>query len=472
MRTTYLLPAITVLSLNICMLSGQEVLNLEFPSGDFSEQVKTVATASGDVTIVLKVYRNIPYVAKPVDRDYQSLNVYVPVRIKDRSVDHSEAPILFDIAVGGYMSVSTARLEKTSRRADLALAAGIVVVAPACRGRDNRTPDGRYFGKAPAALVDLKAAVRYIRHNTGKIPGNTDCIVSAGCSAGGALSAVLGTSGNSPLFKSYLEEIGAADARDDIFASACYSPITDLEHADMAYEWMFGKIPGRSGLADQQLSEQLAEAFIGYQLSLGLEGKEGFGILTAENYHDYLLRYYLYPSFEAWIKSLPPAEFDKYLAGNTWIRLTDGSVSFSFNDYVKHIGRMKGLPAFDDFEKRQPEPSLFGNDSVNARHFTLFALSESTGDRDAAIDQSLETVINMMNALYFTEPGRSDCAPHWWLRNGTADNHTSQTVMINLATRLQNTGRDVNAWLFWDGGHCADDDPEGLISWISKISGN
>jgi hypothetical protein len=77
----------------------------------------------------------------------------------------------------------------------------------------------------------------------------------------------------------------------------------------------------------------------------------------------------------------------------------------------------------------------------------------------------------MMNALYFTEPGRSDCAPHWWLRNGTADVHTSQTVMINLATRLQNTGRDVNAWLFWDGGHCADDDPEGLIKWIRDLCG-
>jgi len=472
MRSIHLLSAITYLSLNICILSGQEVFNLEFPRGDFSEQVMTVATSSGDVEVELKMYKNILYVAKPVDRDYQSLNVYIPVRINDREVDPSDAPIFFDIGVGGYMSVSTARLEKTSRRADLALAAGYVVVAPACRGRDNRTSDGRYFGKAPAALVDLKAAVRYIRHNSGRIPGNTGHIVAVGCSAGGAISAVLGTSGNSPLFESCLEEIGAADERDDIFASACYSPITDLEHADMAYEWMFGKVPGRSGLADQQLSEQLAEGFTGYQLSLGLDGKDGFGVLSADNYRDYLLRYYLYPSFEDWIKSLPAAERDKYLAANPWIKLTGGSASFSFDDYVKHVGRMKGLPAFDDFNKRQPEPSLCGNDSVNARHFTLFSLRKSTGDPDAEIDPSLQVAINMMNALYFAVPGRSDCAPHWWLRNGTADNHTSQTVMINLATRLLNTGRDVNAWLFWDGGHCADDDPEGLISWIRKICGD
>ncbi len=29
---------------------------------------------------------------------------------------------------------------------------------------------------------------------------------------------------------------------------------------------------------------------------------------------------------------------------------------------------MKGLPAFDDFEMRQPEPSVFGNKTTDARH--------------------------------------------------------------------------------------------------------
>jgi len=101
-----------------------------------------------------------------------------------------------------------------------------------CRGRDNKAADGTYYGKAPAAIVDLKAAVRYLRHNKGVMPGNTDKIISVGCSAGGALSALLGASGNSPLYDSYFKEIGAADAADHIFASACYSPITDLEHAD------------------------------------------------------------------------------------------------------------------------------------------------------------------------------------------------------------------------------------------------
>ncbi|MEZ4898059.1 MAG: hypothetical protein R2806_14555 [Saprospiraceae bacterium] len=45
-----------------------------------------------------------------------------------------------------------------------------------------------------------------------------------------------------------------------------------------------------------------------------------------------------------------------------------------------------------------------------------------------------------------------------------------QTVMINLATSLENQSKKVNSWLFWDGGHCADDDPEGLIRWMKMIT--
>lgn len=76
-----------------------------------------------------------------------------------------------------------------------------------------------------------------------------------------------------------------------------------------------------------------------------------------------------------------------------------------------------------------------------------------------------------MNPMYFLGHGSNGVAGFWWLRNGTRDNHTSQTVMVNLATSLENLGKSVDAWVFWDGGHCADDDPEGLIAWIQDISG-
>jgi hypothetical protein len=358
-----------------------------------------------------------------------------------------------------------------SSRPDLALAAGFVVVSPGCRGRDNKAADGTYYGKAPSAIVDLKAAVRYIRHNKGILPGNVDQIISVGCSAGGAISALLGTSGNSPLYDPYLKEIGAADSNDNIFGSACYSPITDLENADGAYEWMYGTSPTRSGLVDQEISKQLKALNEVYQLSLKLQGKNSFGFLTADNYDRYLLQYFLIPSANEYLKGLSEEKRNEYLSNNKWITWTEKGATFEFPDYVSHVGRMKGMPAFDDFDKKQPEPNLFGNKTTDSRHFTDFSLRHSTGNKSAVIDNDVKLLVNLMNANYFIRQDNKGCAGYWWLRNGSSDNHTSQTVMVNLATGLENRNKIVNASLFWDGGHCADGDPEGLIQWMGEITG-
>jgi hypothetical protein len=482
---------------------GQPNDPLLFPKENFTVETKTVKTSSGEKTIIYHSYRHILYVANPVDKDYQSMDVSVPVKIDETSIDAKNAPIFFSIGIGGYMSVrnggtaapmagagggpggpggtggpggQTQRAGgpggagSLSSRPDLALAAGFVVVSPGCRGRDNKAADGTLYGKAPAAIVDLKAAVRYIRHNKGILPGNVDQIISVGCSAGGAISALLGTSGNSPLYDSYLKEIGAADANDNIFGSACYSPITDLENADGAYEWMYGSYPTRSGLVDQDLSKQLKALYEEYQLSLKLQGKNGFGFLTADNYDRYLLQYFLMPSANEYLKALTEEKRNEYLANNKWITWNEKGASFEFPDYVSHVGRMKGLPAFDDFDKKQPEPSLFGNKTTDSRHFTDFSLQHSTGNKNAAIDNDIKLLVNLMNANYFIRQDNKGCAGYWWLRNGSSDNHTSQTVMVNLATGLENRNKIVNASVFWDGGHCADGDPEGLIQWIEKIT--
>jgi len=467
---------IAVAILSCDLLQAQTANSLLFPKDKFTLEAQKVKTTMGDVEVTYRAYIHIPYVANPIDKDYQSLNVFVPTKIDDKDYDASNAPIIFDIAMGGYMSVNNAEMgegnqAKLSYRANLALAAGCVVVSPGCRGRDNRTPSGIYYGKSPAVIVDLKAAVRYIRFNKGVIPGNVDWIISVGCSAGGAVSALLGASGNSPLYDSYLNSIGAANASDNIFASACYSPITDLEHADMAYEWMYGETPNRSGLVDKKLSKQLVKAFTDYQLSLNLKGRGDFGILTAQNYQGYLVKYYFIPSASRFLKDLPDSSRNDYLMKNTWITWKDNKASFTFKDFVLHVGRMKGLPASDDFNQKSPENILFGNESIDARHFTNFSLRYSTRNKKAEIDEDVKNLTNLMNALYFVKQDNGGCATYWWLRNGTSDSHTSQTVMINLATKLQNINKDVNSWLFWDGGHCADYDPEGFIEWIKNITG-
>ena len=494
-------------------VAGQGGDPLRFATDGFTVETKTVRTSAGDRTVTYRSYMHVSYVARPVDKDYQSLNVSVPIKVDGVDVDATNAPMLFTIGVGGYMSSNnagrggaggprgglaggppggermggppggmggapggqrmggppggTGRLSN----ADLALAAGYVVVSPGCRGRDNKAADGSNYGKAPAAIVDLKAAVRYLRHNDAVMPGNANWIVSTGVSAGGALSALLGASGNSRLYDAYLKEIGAADAGDNIHASACFCPITDLEHADMAYEWMYGATPTRSGLVDQDLSRQLKDAYVRYQASLNLQGRNGFGTITAENYAKYLLQYYLIPSANTYLKNLTDERRNEYLAANTWIAWSDKGSSFAFADYVAHVGRMKGLPAFDDFDLKQPEPNLFGTRTIDSRHFTDFSLRHATGDRNATLEPDLQRLVNMMNAMYFIGQNNSACANHWWIRHGTSDNHTSQTVIANLATSLENRKKNVNTWLYWDAGHGADEDPEAFIAWIGEVTG-
>ena len=461
---------------------------LLFPKDNFTVETKTVKTSTGEKKVTYRSYMHIPYVANPVDKDYQSMNVSVPIKVDEVAVDATNAPILFAIGVGGYMSVNNMRENmggmgggnrgggpsgnsKVGGNKDLALAAGYVVVTPGCRGRDNKAADGTYYGKAPAAIVDLKAAVRYIRHNQGIIPGNVNWIISSGVSAGGALSALLGASGNSPVYKPYLKEIGAADTKDEIFGSCCFCPITDLEHADGAYEWMYGTLPARSGNVDQELSKQLKESFVKYQASLNLKGKNGFGKITADNYDKYLLKYYLVPSANKFMGGLTEEKRNEYLGNNKWITWKDNIASFNFADYVAHVGRMKGLPAFDDFDKRQPEPVLFGNKTTDSRHFTDFSLQHSTGDKNSKIDSDLQTIVNQMNAMYYIGQDNSGCTKNWWLRQGASDNHTSQTVIANLATSLENQNKNVNTFLYWDAGHGADQDAEEMIAWIGKVTG-
>jgi hypothetical protein len=483
-----LLELTIVFSITLQPLSCQTKDALLFPKDNFSVETKTVKTSSGDLKVTYHSYLHIPYVANPVDKDYQSMNVSVPVKVNDVSVDASKAPILFVIGVGGYMSVNNMRTGSgntgggpggggqggagtLSGKADLALAAGYVVVSPGCRGRDNKAADGTFYGKAPAAIVDLKAAVRYIRYNRGIIPGNVDRIFSTGVSAGGALSALLGSSGNSPLYDPYLKEIGAANAADNIFGSACFCPITDLEHSDGAYEWMYGTAPARSGLVDQELSKQLKSINAEYQASLNLKGRSGFGTITTDSYDRYLLQFYLIPSANKYLRGLSDDKRNEYLANNKWISWSEKGATFAFPDYVTHVTRMKGLPAFDDFEMRQPEPNLFGNKTIVARHFTNFSLRHSTGNMNAEIENEVKAAVNLMNAMYFIGQNNKDCVQYWWLRQGTSDNHTSQTVIANLATSLENRNKDVNTWLYWDAKHGADEDPEDFIAWIGNVTG-
>ncbi|MEU6200958.1 subtype B tannase [Streptomyces sp. NPDC047061] len=478
-----------------------DAVSLEFDKDAYSVLTTTITTGSGDHVVTYHFYKAVTYVAKPVDATYQSLNISVPAEIDGTAVDASRAPIMLANIMGGYSSSSTADATgvgytgpiiggpggggagggngagdgATARQnnALYALANGWVVVEPGVRGRDNVAADGTYYGKAPACIVDLKAAVRYLRFNRHRIPGNTDWIVSGGGSAGAALSSLLGASGDSPLYHSYLREIGAADESDAVFATTAYSPITDLDHADMAYEWMFGTLPLAGGTAvAQPYSTQLKDAYAGYLRSLHLRGIKGFGTLAADNYADYMLKFYLQPSATAYLTALSADDRTAYLTTNPFINWSADKATFTWDGFLSHIGhRMKNAPSFDALDVSAFENQEFGDSTTNARHFTLYSLRTATGDDTAQLDADLPEKIRLMNPMYFIgqrNPGRSR---HWWLRTGSLDTNTSHNIVLNLAAKLDNLGDDVNSYLYWDGGHAVNEDADAMIAWINHLTG-
>jgi hypothetical protein len=469
--------------------------SLVFDPSDYTVQTITITTDSGDVDVTYHFYEAIPYVANPVDTNYQSLDISVPVEINGTAVDATHAPMLFNINVGGYFSSqvpsslqsggapgggappgggATTGTGTEYDNGALALANGWVRVDPGCRGWDNETSSGTYYGKAPAAIVDLKAAVRYLRFNRARIAGNTDWIVSTGGSAGGALSTLLAISGDIPLYEPYLRALGAAQASDRIFACAAYSPITDLDHSDMQYEWMWGSLPLASGsYVNSTYSTQLISAFTGYQRSLRLRGIDGFGLLTADNYAQYLLKKYLEPAATYQFGTWTSAELDSYLTDNPWITWANGKASFTWDGFLSHVGtRQKTCPAFDTIDLSAPENHEFGDATTSARHFTEYGLRLATGDATAQLDADLPAKITMMNATDWVVRGNPNRARHWWIRTGTLDANTSHTVVGNLAAGLTGLGDDVNSALYWDGGHAINWDGPAFIDWITRITGH
>lgn len=61
------------------------------PGGQLCRDHQTVTTSAGTVEVTYRLYEHIPYVANPVDVEYQSLDVKVPVMIDGREIDATNA---------------------------------------------------------------------------------------------------------------------------------------------------------------------------------------------------------------------------------------------------------------------------------------------------------------------------------------------------------------------------------------------
>ncbi|MDG5487755.1 subtype B tannase [Sphingomonas sp. BGYR3] len=467
---------------------------LRFDPVAFTERTRQITTGTGRHNVVYRFYRAIPYVANPIDARYQSLNISVPISIDGRAVDARNAPIVFANAVGGYMPSSVvdatdvggaggpggpggpgrpagaggpppgaAPMGRRVSKPEYALAAGMVVVEPGARGRTLVNDAGQYYGTAPAAIVDLKAAIRYLRHNRGIIPGDVERIISTGTSAGGALSALLGASCDNSLYEPYLQAIGAAATSDAIHAVGAWCPITDLEHADMAYEWNWGELAPASGAdLDRALSDELKTMFAEYQRNLNLSMGDGTP-LTADSYARHLMREYLIPAATRYLAGLPDDERRSYLSKHPQIGWSERQARFTWSDYLRHVGpRKKSAPAFDAFDLSTGENNLFGKDTVKARHFTPFIAARSGGGALAPDIAGKTSAMNPMGFLAEANPRR---ARRWWLRVGAKDTDTALTVVGNLAAQIRKLGDSVDAAMYWDAGHGADEDPDAFVRW-------
>lgn len=298
---------------------GPEPTGLEIDMGRWSYD------EDNDVYYQLQV----PYCLDPVSELYETLAVYVPGAYFDAE-EHGQvyscsvredgargaytaatAPILVPVNAGDFAAQQSPASYDPEGLGDY-LDAGLVYVYPGLRGRSSAyesSTDTFIVGGAPWALVDLKAVVRFLRLNAGRIPGSAERVCVAGHGAGGALSVLAGATGDSPLFDAYLDEVGAARrdgegrrVSDAIFASASWCPVIPTDDANAAYEWAMGQYDAQGtrveGTFTRQLSTDLAEAWGAHLNGLGLVDADGRrlelnetagAVFSSGSYYDHLL---------------------------------------------------------------------------------------------------------------------------------------------------------------------------------------
>ncbi len=468
-------------------------------------------------TISFRAYKSISYCENPVDR-IQTMNLYVPSAFYEqeeyRGYTLKTVPIFMPNTVGGYMEGDADEPGRNFlgmvNSVFEALDHGYVVACAGIRGRNTGMISKEFFvggnakgqgeksgktvGRAPALAVDMKAAIRYLRHNKETIPGDTERIITSGTSAGGALSAITGASGNSADYEPYLQAIGAAEERDDIFAANCYCPIHNLEHADAAYEWLFhkehtaymmrfeekdGKVemrPMTVELTEKQkaVSEDLRKLFPVYVNGLHLQDEQGVELTLDEegegSFAD-LVFSYVAKSAE---KELADHESLKKHPAHTvpgskveeqsYLTIENGKVIGLDRDaYIAKITRMKSAPSFDHLDLHSPENEEFGDEEVFARHFTQYSQEHS----EVPAEMAEEQLIKMLNPTRYI--GEADTAKHWRIRHGAFDRDTSLAIPVILATMLKNNGNSVDFALPWGAPHSGDYDLPELFAWVDAL---
>lgn len=361
-----------------------------------------------------------------------------------------------------------------------------------------------YTGRAPKGLLDLKAAVRYLRHFDKEMLGDAEKIITNGTSAGGAMSALLGATGNHPAYTKFLQEMGAADERDNVFAAVCFCPITDLEHADAAYEWLYGctnNISRPISKEQAEISKELAAQYPGYISSLNLKKPDGT-LLTADNYREYIKSLLIKSAQEAKDAGavIPDtigftfsnsSRFNAPINGrkrpkggnhlepkrrepiNNQGEYITGLDLNTYLNYVVSTIALKTPPAFDSQgvagAKASGESEEFSDNKGSSVSFTDYSIQKSTNNPSATVDKETAEMVRLLNPMNFISDEKSTVAKYWYIRHGARDRDTAFPIPINLATKLQNEEKDVNFKLPWNRPHSGDYALNEMFEWIKNI---
>ena len=466
----------------------------------------------------------IGYCETPADESYEQLAIFVPGAYVDAENNGDDtytceldqnaevngytaatAPIVMQIHTEAYAAADALTQEVLTSHKGLTesisefTSQGFVCAFPGCRGINEGAPKG---------AADLKAAIRYLRYADDVVAGDAESIFVFGMSGGGALSAVLGASGDSELYAPYLEAIGAVQGVSDaVCGSMAWCPVTDLDTANAEYEWMMGCT--RSGRTDElnAISDKLAYAYADYVNSAGFTDENG-GSLTLEESEKGI---YQSGSYYEYIKGVIEESLNNYLSDTRFINITaqeyiDGlnaerkwiiydkssntATITSVADFCKNCKLASDLPvAFDGLGAKN---TLFGSAEGEHSHFDRILAdilteldNEYAADYNADLEKTDEfgyTVnqrVDMYAPLYYLMKsregyGKSVVAKHWRIRSGIEQRTNSLTTEVNLALALGNCDsvESIDFETVWAKGHDqaerTGDPTENFIAWVNS----
>ena len=469
---------------------------------------ESMSTTVDNKEIKYRAFEYIPYVTNPIDIDQQYMNIYVPEEYFNNGTvngyNTQTAPIFMPNAVGGYMpsQAMTPKVENGKPNSVVyALSRGYVVASPATRGRTNKASDGNFIGKAPAVIVDLQAATAYLHANDSAMPGNANRIITNGTSAGGGVSLLQGATGNSADFQPYLQALGAATAATNVYAVSAYAPITNLDAADMAYEWSYngitsfnkvsmgqGELPqanvgGNSAppqrtmqrvnldADDLAYSKMLSEHFPDYVNNLQLRDSLGRVLKLDKNgngtFKNYVKEFIVAAANKAQAKGTDLSKHTYLVRDNKTGTIKD----INWEAYNHFVSRSKAPGAFDSRSNDTGENSLFGTSTTDNNHFTITAaLHDTTANQDVYVENA--KIVTMMNPMNYLGSPAATNARFYRIRYGTADSNTSVAIPLIVGTRAQNLGYRVDMATPFDVDHSGDYDLEELFNWMDNIVKN